>query len=142
MFVAGFIGTPQMNFINAVVSKNKGRYFVKIADSKKPIEIPTERMDAFNDDYLDKPIVMGIRPKAISTRGDLAYVEQGFVSKINIYEKLGDNTILYTSMEGLDNELISSVEGIRSFEVGETVHISFDLKNVCFFDKETEESLL
>ena len=142
MFVAGFIGTPQMNFIEVEVSKVKKQYQVKFPFAKKGIEIPASRMKTFNDNYLDKPIIMGIRPKAISIKGDLAYEEQGFEAKINIFEKLGDNTILYTSIEGVENEVIASVEGIKSFKEGEKVSVSFDLRNVCFFDKETEESVL
>ena len=142
MFVAGFIGTPQMNFFDAVVSKNKNKYIVKVLDNDKGIEIPSERMKTFNDEYLDKPIVMGIRPKAISIKGDLGYAEQGFSAHINIYEKLGDNTIIYATPKGGEKEIISSIEGIRSFSNGEDINISLDLKNVCFFDKETEESIL
>ena len=142
MFVAGFIGTPQMNFIDAVVSKNKNKYLVKLLDNEKGIEIPLERMKTFNEEYLDKPIVMGIRPKAISIKGDLAYVEQGFSAHINIFEKLGDNTIIYATPKGGEKEIIASIEGIKSFEIGSDVNISLDLRNVCFFDKETEESIL
>ena len=142
MFVAGFIGTPQMNFINAVVSKKNGSYFVKLSGNSREIELPKERMKSFNNEFLDKEIVMGIRPKAISVKGELAYKEQGFVATVNIYEKLGDNTIVYSSLEGLENEIIASVEGIKSFKEKEKINISFDLTNVCFFEKESEESLL
>ena len=142
MFVAGFIGTPQMNFIEVEVSKVNNKYQVKFPFMKKGIEVPNSRMKTFNDEYLDKPIIMGVRPKAISIKGDLGYEEQGFEATINIFEKLGDNTILYTSLEGVENEVIASVEGIKSFKEGDKVNISFDLKNACFFDKETEESIL
>ena len=99
-------------------------------------------MKTFKEEYLNKPVIMGVRPKAISIKGDLAYVEQGFTAKVNISEKLGDNTILYTNIDGIEGEIISSVEGIKTFNEGDKVDISFDLKNVCFFDKESEESLL
>lgn len=142
MFVAGFIGTPQMNFIEVTVKQTTDKYFVNIPGGEKFIEIPAERMKTFNPEYINEPVIMGIRPKAISIKGDLAYVEQGYTAKVNLFEKLGDNTILYTSMNGIENEVIASVEGIKSFKEGERVNISFDLKNVCFFDKETEESIL
>ena len=142
MFVAGFIGTPQMNFIEAEVVKEKKKYFVKLPGNKNTIEIPAERMKTFKEEYLNKPVIMGVRPKAISIKGDLAYVEQGFTAKVNISEKLGDNTILYTNIDGIEGEIISSVEGIKTFNEGDKVDISFDLKNVCLFDKESEESLL
>ena len=142
MFVAGFIGTPQMNFIDAVISKKKDKYFVKLSGNPEEIELPKDRMKAFNDEYLGKTVVMGIRPKAISVKGDLAYKDQGFVATINLFEKLGDNTIVYASMNGVENELIASVEGIKSFKEKEEINMSFDLTNVCFFSKETENSIL
>ena len=142
MFVAGFIGTPQMNFIDAIVSRTKGKYFVKILGNENVIEVPSERMKTFNEEYLDKPVVMGIRPKAISIKGELAYKEQGFNASINIFEKLGDNTILYMSMDNHEGEIIASIEGIKSFEINEKVNVSFDLSNACFFDKDNETSIL
>lgn len=142
MFVAGFIGTPQMNFIDCVITNKNKKYFVKFSNSKDGIEIPAERMTNFDEKHLDKPVIMGVRPKAISIKGDLSYVEQGFTTKVNIFEKLGDNTIIYGSFEGLENELIASIEGIKSFEIGSDVNISFDLQNACFFDKETHNSIL
>ena len=142
MFVAGFIGTPQMNFIKATITKEKEKYFVKILNNDNAIELPKERMKTFNEEYLNKEVIMGIRPKAISVKGDLAYQEQGFAITVNLFEKLGDNTIIYASMEGHDGELIASTEGIKSFEIKEEIHVSFNLENVCFFDKDSEESIL
>ena len=142
MFVAGFIGTPQMNFITAIVSKTKGKYYVKLLNNEKGIEVPLERMKTFNEEYLDKEVVMGIRPKAITIKNELAYKEQGFTASINIFEKLGDNTILYMSMNGHEGEIIASIEGIKSFEIGEEVSVSFDLSNACFFDKDSEKTVL
>ena len=142
MFVAGFIGTPQMNFIDAIVEKKDGKYFAKFLGNEKPVEIPGERMKNFQEENLGKTLVMGVRPKAISAEGDLTYKEQGFHAKVGLFEKLGDNTIVYSSCEGLEEELISSVEGIRTFEPGQQIAISFDLSNVCFFDKASQESVL
>ena len=142
MFVAGFIGTPQMNFIDAVVTKVNKKYFAKFLNSSEGVEIPLARMKTFNEEYLDTPIIMGVRPKAISIKGDLAFKEQGFKAKVNLFEKLGDNTIIYGSVDGLDNELIASIEGIKSFTVGEEVDISFNLDNVCFFDKDKHNAIL
>ena len=79
---------------------------------------------------------------SISIKGDLAFKEQGFKAKVNLFEKLGDNTIIYGSVDGLDNELIASIEGIKSFTVGEEVDISFNLDNVCFFDKDKHNTIL
>lgn len=142
MFVAGFIGTPQMNFIEGKVSKKDGKYFAKILNFTKEIELPKQRMSSFNEDYIGKNVVFGIRPKAISVEGDLAFKDQGFTADIVIFEQLGEDTILYCNFSGLDKDLIASTTGLSRFKNGQKVKISFDVSNICIFDKETEESLL
>ncbi len=141
VFVAGFIGTPQMNFFDAVISKEKDDYYASFLGCEKPIKINKERMEHFDEHYLGKTITMGIRPKMISVQGDMTYQEQGLKTKVNIFEKLGDNTIIYSDCEGLEGELISSVEGIRSFTPGQEISISFDLSEVCLFDKKKQRTI-
>ncbi len=140
-FVAGFIGTPQMNFFDAKISKKNGRYFVSFL-GKEDVELPEERMKNFKGTYLDKVITMGIRPKAISVSGDMRYEEQNFSAKINLFEQLGEETLVYASIAGKDDDLIISTEGLGRFKKAEEISVSFRLENVYFFSKENGESLL
>ena len=99
-------------------------------------------MSSFNKDYFDKDVIIGVRPRAISVNGDLSYVEQGLNAKINLFEQLGEDTILYCSVDGLENDLIISTTGLSRFQINQIVNYSFDFTNICVFDKETKESLL
>ncbi len=140
-FVAGFIGTPQMNFFEATVTKTKGHYYAHFLNEKK-IELPVERMKTFDDAYLGQPVIMGIRPKAISVDGDLRYEEQNIKAKINLFEQLGEETLVYAAIEGKNDDLIISTEGLGRFKKGAEIGVSFRVENVCFFEKENGKSLL
>ena len=141
MFVAGFIGTPQMNFLSGTVTKEKNSYFLDLLGVEH-LPLPKERMKTFNEEYLNKEVVVGIRPKAISVEGDTEYKKQGFKGSISLFEQLGEETNVYMKMKGLDKDLIITTTGLGRFSNNEELNISFDFKDVCFFDKETEDKLL
>ena len=141
MFVAGFIGTPQMNFLSGTVTKEKNSYFLDLLGVKH-LPLPKERMKTFNEEYLNKEVVVGIRPRAISVEGDTEYKKQGFKGSISLFEQLGEETNVYMKIKGLDKDLIITTTGLGRFSNNEELNISFDLKDVCFFDKETEDKLL
>ena len=139
-FVAGFIGTPQMNFLNIEICEKPEGICAKIAG--KYLVLPKERIARLNHSYLNKEVVLGVRPKAIKVSGDLGYQEQGYRGKISLFEQLGEDTIVYASFPGLDEDLIISTVGLGRFLKGQKIGICFDLSGVCLFDKETGASLL
>lgn len=139
-FVAGFIGTPQMNFLNAVIKEKNGTMYALI--DGKEVKLPKDRLANFSKDNLDKEVVLGVRPKAIKVSGDLGYEEQGFRGNVSLFEQLGEDTIVYTGFPGLKDDLIISTSGLGRFHKGEEIGICFDLSGVCLFDKESGESLL
>ncbi|MBR0294482.1 MAG: beta-phosphoglucomutase [Bacilli bacterium] len=141
MFVAGFIGTPQMNFIDATITKKKENYFVSFL-GVKDLPLPMERMKNFNEENLNKVVVMGVRPRAISVGGDITYTKQGFKGTIKLFEQLGEETNVYAKVEGLEKDLIITTSGLGRFTNEEEIEISFDLKDVCFFDKDNEGSII
>ena len=67
-FVAGFIGTPQMNFFDVTLKRNKDKVVVKFADGTSTLELPYEKVSKINDDYLkgNKKVILGARPEHIS----------------------------------------------------------------------------
>ena len=141
MFVAGFIGTPQMNFINGTVTKEKNKYFLEILGSKK-LPLPEERMKTFNEEFLNKEVVIGVRPRSLAAKGDPDFVKQGFKGNIELFEQLGEETNVYLKVEGLEKPLIVTTTGLGRFTNGEDIEFSFDFKDICLFDKETENKLL
>lgn len=140
-FVAGFIGTPQMNFFNGVIHEKDGHYSVTFGEGKT-CDIPAERMAHFDKNYLEKTVTIGIRPKEISAEGDPSFAEQGIHAKIILWEQLGEETLLYCQIKGKEGELIASVKGLLVYQNGQEVSLSFNFEHVCLFDKESEKSLL
>lgn len=141
-FVAGFIGTPQMNFFSGSVSKKSGEYFLRFKGSDLALLIPSSRMEGFDDNWLDQNLVAGIRPRAISVLGDLSYQEQGFKAKINLFEQLGEETLLYFSFPAKEGDLIISTTGLGRFKKGEEIGVCFDLQHLCLFSPRDGKSLL
>ena len=141
MFVAGFIGTPQMNFINGVVHKEKDNYYLDLLNVKH-LPLPKDRLKTFNEEYLDKEVVVGIRPRALSVNGDKDFVSQGYKTKINLIEQLGEETNVYVSLDGVEKDVIITTSGLGRFSIGQDIEVSFDFKDVCLFSKEDERELL
>ena len=141
-FVAGFIGTPQMNFFSGSVSKKSGEYFLRFKGSDLALPIPSSRMEGFDENWLDQSLVAGIRPRAISVLGDLSYQEQGFKAKINLFEQLGEETLLYSSFPAKEGDLIISTTGLGRFKKGEEIGVCFDLQHLCLFSPRDGKSLL
>ena len=139
-FVAGFIGTPQMNFLRAEIHRRGTIYTATIAG--KELTLPPERMKRFNVKYLDKTVTLGVRPKAVKVQGDLGYDEQGFMGNISLFEQLGEDTLVYVSFPELEGDLIVSTSGLGRFFKGQSVGLSLDLSGVCLFGEQTGDSLL
>ena len=141
LFVAGFIGSPQMNFIDTKVQKNGDdvllvfdEYSVKLpeAKGKKLIE----------SGYEDKTVVLGIRPEDIKD-------EEMFISQspgscidatVKVYEMLGAEVFLYFTVGKAD--ITVRVNPRTTARPGDTVTIAFDMSKAHVFDKETEQVIL
>ena len=143
IFVAGFIGTPQMNFFDVSLLKEKNEYYAVFdLDSNIKVKLPKERLANLKDEYIGKSVTLGVRPKAVSVKGDLSYVEQGIKAKISLFEQLGEETIIYASSSFKKDDLIISTTGLDRFTKEEEINVSFDLSLVCLFDKDNGESIL
>ena len=140
LFVAGFIGTPQMNFLTGKVKKSGDRYSVLLGDTD--LVVPNERMVGFDDQNLEQDVIVGLRPKAIVVEGDPGFKEPAFTGKIDLVEGLGEDTLLYLRLAGTDAPIIASTTGLERFHKGQTVRFTFDVSNVYLFSKETERSLI
>ncbi len=129
MFVAGFIGTPQMNFVDAkCILKNNS---VCLLLNGEEVALPDSKIDLFKFDYAEKDIVIGVRPEHIKV------CEDGmFTSVVKVYEMLGSEAYLHVELLGKD--MILSVSGNTTIREGDEVSYSFDFEQVHYFDKLTE----
>ena len=138
MFVAGFIGSPQMNFIDAQVVKVGSD--VVLTFGNNAIKVSEARGNTLiSNGYEGKTVVLGIRPEDI-------HDEQIFLSQspdtvvdatIKVYEMLGAEVFLYFSLD--QYEITARVNPRTTARPGDTIKVAFDASKIHLFDKETEQ---
>lgn len=136
MFVAGFIGSPQMNFLEGYAVKMESSVFVRIG--KNDIKLPRYMAEALeNGGYIGKQIVLGIRPEDILV-GNVIRDDQinVFNAEVEVKEHLGSEIYLFMNMYGFN--IIGRVDSNIKAEVGESMRIIFNADRMYLFDKETE----
>jgi multiple sugar transport system ATP-binding protein len=140
LFVAGFIGTPQMNFYSGELIKEKDNYYVIIEKAK--IALSKEKCDNLRRNNVDsRKVTIGIRPQHITFAKES---EEYFEGRIDIAEMMGSETYLHISVA--DNNFIVVVpesEDVykRMYKSGEEIKLTFSGNLVHVFNPETEENL-
>ncbi len=137
-FVAGFIGMPPMNFINADLSVKDGQVVVSFNDID--ITLPEKYATPEVLAYDGKEVIFGVRPEALTD--DSRFVENNpqtaFPAHVDVVEMLGAETYLYVTIGGMTN-LVARVEPtISQSKVGEMTTLAIDGNRIHLFDKETE----
>ena len=137
LFVAGFMGSPQMNFLDAQVSVENDKVYL-LLDGKK-ILMPKHKAESLKQ-YDGKTVVMGIRPEYVhDDEVSLNKADVIFESKINVYELLGAEVFLYFDIA--DNNVTARVEPNTPARVGDVVKFCFDIDKINVFDKESEQAI-
>jgi len=137
-FVAGFIGSPQMNFIDCKVVRSGSDVVLMFGSNS--VRVPERRGKVLIESgYEGKTVVLGIRPEDI-------HDEQVFLNQspdtvvdatIRVYEMLGAEVYLYFSID--QYEITARVNPRTTARPGDTIKVAFDLSKMHLFDKETEE---
>ena len=143
LFVAGFIGSPQMNFFTVKLVKEGNDVAAVFGDNK--IIIPPSKLAKFADeDYIGKEVYMGIRPENIHDEDVFIQAAPNAVVDCNVEvtELMGSETYLYLSTSGKDENIIARVNPRTTSRAGQKVQIAIDVNHLHFFDKETETTLL
>ena len=134
LFVAGFIGSPQMNFLDATVKVNGKDVTLQVGNYS--LKLPENKAKALIDGGYDgKTVVMGIRPENV-TDDATVFPESTVEAKINVYELLGAEVFLYFDVEGFN--MTARVDPHTASRTGDTVKFGLDMTKVHVFDKETE----
>ena len=143
LFVAGFIGSPQMNFFTAKLVK-EGNEIVATFGSNR-IVIPPSKLGKFKDEnVIGKEVYMGIRPENIHDEDVFlqASPKATISCTVEVTELMGSETYLYLSTSGKDGNIVARVNPRTTSRSGEEIHVAFDVNHLHFFDKETEVTLL
>lgn len=131
-FVAGFIGTPPMNFIETVVNK-KGEFRV----NNQTLQLPKEQLKVVEDFHLvDEPIIVGIRPEDIYEGDKEKFPTTTLDIEVDVAELLGSETNIYMTLN--DSNVCAVVDARAGIQIGDKMKMSFDPAKMHFFDVETE----
>jgi multiple sugar transport system ATP-binding protein len=141
LFVAGFIGSPPMNFINATVEK-RGQE-IHLLFGKEDIKLPEGKAKKLEGtDYIGKEVVMGIRPEDI--HDEPAYIEQmpdnAVEATVSVVEMLGAETLLYLTIN--DTDFTARVNPRTKARTNDVIKVVFDANKIHLFDKETERVIM
>ena len=137
-FVAGFIGTPQMNFFDVEI-KREGGYLNVIFNDGQAVRLDIAKLRTIEGKYLDgssHSVCLGVRGENIKV------VEEGIKASLTIKEVLGNTTQLFLRLREKDQDFIVSVPERNDLRAGDSVSIKFEEKFVHLFDKESELSIM
>ncbi|MGC1379265.1 MAG: sn-glycerol-3-phosphate ABC transporter ATP-binding protein UgpC [Anaerolineales bacterium] len=135
MFVAGFIGSPSMNFFPGKIKKDGGKLYVETEGFT--VAIPDNRAKPYFD-YVDKKVVFGLRPDDIHAPQFLPpniHAEK-IECKVDVIELMGNEIFLY--LINSSNSFVARVDPRTYFKVGEEVQVALNMDNFHIFDPETE----
>lgn len=157
LFVAGFIGTPQMNFFkNSTITEEGGKVYVNFIGNNK-ILLPKSMVSKIKnlDEYKNtgKTVTLGVRPEDIHE--DDLFISNSpdtiVKARIDVIEKLGAETQIYCDLDYekdkasiVDNaaQMIAKISSRATVNLGEVVELAFDAKHIHLFDGYTEATML
>ena len=133
LFVAGFIGSPQMNFVDAEVKKADGGFALCFGDAVITVDKP--ELSA----YEGKTVILGIRPEDL--HAEPAFFGKGNVidAYIDLDEMMGAESYLYLEYAG--QKLIARVPARYAKKAEENIQLAVDVETIHLFDKETEKAI-
>ncbi len=136
MFVAGFMGSPQMNLTTASLTQSGDNYYLEF--DGRTIKLPESKINDEVKVHVGKEVVFGIRPEDI-------HDEEAFIStfpdavidvEVDFSELMGAETYLYLVTD--NNKLTARVNPRTTAKTGDKIKVAFDLSKLHIFDKETE----
>ncbi|MBN8526009.1 MAG: sn-glycerol-3-phosphate ABC transporter ATP-binding protein UgpC [Planctomycetes bacterium] len=136
-FVAGFIGTPPMNFLPGILKDAGGSWSAQIAGHAVPLAMP-------NRDNLgkarDSEIVMGIRPENLHVAANAPAGSPSMDMKIDVVEHMGDHQYVYLRADGLPDTIIMKAPGAVELAVGQVARIHLDTTRAHIFQGRGEHA--
>ena len=138
-FVAGFIGSPPMNFVKGIIRKNKEKYAFECEGCS--FEIPIE-VDHLLESYVGKEVNFGIRPEDIwdVPSSDWIVDKHQIEAKVEFRELMGSDTYVYVKVGG--HTLIGRVGALADPKPGSNFNLVFNLRKIHFFDPVNQKAII
>lgn len=151
LFVAGFIGTPQMNFFNAVLLKNGKNVNISFTEGESELSIPAVKFARVQPKYLNgkSPVIIGLRSEDLSLEPEVVKASLAKIKvRISHFEELGNETLIYADIDLNKASLFESttrviIKGTSSYNLakGDVVEAALKLEKMHIFDAESEETI-
>jgi len=141
-FVAGFIGTPQMNFFQALLREEKGRFFVDLGGFKVPV-VDDDNDQMKKNGVKSGKILLGLRPELLSLEKSDIYP----AARLDVVEMMGTSAHLHLKYNEKDLILVTQGRDEKNhlkidYENGSMIHFSFLPQSMYIFDSETGKNLV
>jgi multiple sugar transport system ATP-binding protein len=143
LFVAGFIGSPSMNFIPCrIVRQSQKKGVILKTGNGEPFFLPTDELGLELDPWVDHEVILGIRPEMIShgfanQRGNLQIHE--IDSVVEVLEPTGPDTLVFININGKEVRCRVPPNAVKT--PGEHMKLMVDMSKALFFNPETEERI-
>lgn len=141
MFVAGFIGSPQMNFIDAEVLSN-GNILQLVLDDGTQLQLDRDQQEMLRSkDYVNKKLVLGLRPEHLhdASVDALGSSFNQIETTVEVMELMGAEIYLHLSIAG--HPSVARVSSQSEVRMGDKVQLQFHYNKMQLFDKDTEEAI-
>ena len=141
MFVAGFIGSPAMNFFDARITGTVDNMQVELSGGGATLNVPPDKRARYAD-YLGKDVIFGLRPEDMF---DPVFAPSRTTEKelvrgnVDVFEPLGSEVYLY--MIAGDDSFIARVDPRTAAAVGSEYELVFDMNTMHIFDPATQEAI-
>ena len=138
LFVAGFIGSPAMNFFKSKLVRGDGKLFVD--GGAFQVEVPADRHEVYLK-FIGKPVIMGIRPEDIQ---DPHFCPPGMYPQpvegnVDVTELMGNEIFLYVTCG--EHNFVARVDPRTKAIMGQKTQVVFNMNNMHLFDPETEQAI-
>ncbi len=138
LFVAGFIGSPAMNFFEAKLEKDGNKIIVNTGDFK--VQVPDERADIYLP-HVGKQVVFGLRPEDVYDPKFEApnIIAQPVEAVVEVTELMGNEIFVF--FKSGSYEYVGRIDPRTQFKMGDKIQATFNMANMHIFDKETEQAI-
>jgi multiple sugar transport system ATP-binding protein len=138
LFVAGFIGSPAMNFFPATLSQQDGKLLV---DAKSfAVEVPENRVKTYQP-LVGRNVIFGLRPEDIYNPDFPApgIIAQPVDATVEVVELMGNEIFVY--FKNGDHNFVARIDPRSRYQMGQSIQVVFNVDNMHLFDAETEKAI-
>lgn len=137
-FVAGFIGSPPMNFINGIIHSNNELSFIS-SDKAIKVNLPAKYNEPL-EKFINQLVILGIRPEHILLKNSDESLLHKQLCSINVAEQMGNETFLYFNLGRA--EFIARVSAIEKPNAGDQFPLFFNLDNLHFYNVDSGNAII